>query len=430
MSIVEDPITRPRRPAPPTELLDPRDYTDPARARREFTHMWSKVWQVACLDTDVLRPGDYYEYAIGDWSIVIVRQPDGSLKAFHNVCAHRGRRIKTGCGNASQLQCPYHLWTWDLQGSLVAVPERSTYAEFADADVALQEVRVDQWQHWVFVTLDPDAEPLLDYLGALPALLAPYRLDRMYKWHSTSTRCRCNWKAMVDAFAEAYHGRALHPETVGFVDYADYEVQLLGNHSFMKTPLGVADAESAALVPDYEDMLDAMEFSFGAFGEDTAVVDALRATELAPGQQLREVLVPLLRGGLTQSGIDVSDLPDSALVEVFNFSVFPNVVVSQFGFGNWMFRVLPDPDDPNFCTIDMWYFHRVPDGQELPPPAVHREIPEGESCGAIMDQDLRNLPLQQAGLRSPAARGHRLSSLEARLAHANAVLARYLRADA
>jgi phenylpropionate dioxygenase-like ring-hydroxylating dioxygenase large terminal subunit len=426
VAIAEESRTQARRPPPPRRLLDPRAYTDPDRLRLEFERMWSKVWQLACLDSDVPQPGDWYEYVIGQWSIIVVRQPDRSLKAFHNVCAHRGRRMKTGCGNSDQIQCPYHLWTWNLEGRLQHVPERSTYCEFADEDAALQEVRVDQWQHWIFVNLDPGAGSLMECLGELPDVLAPYRLDRMYKWHSTSTRSRSNWKAVADAFNEAYHARAIHPESISFINYTDYEIRLHGDHSMMLIPFGMPDVESVPMVPDYQEMMDAMEFSFAAFGEDTALVEFLRMCHLEPGQQLRELMVPLMRGGMAQSGIDVSELDDSQLVDDWHFHFFPNVIINQFSFGYWMFRILPDPVDPNSSTIDMWYFHRVPDGQELPSPAEHRVIPEGETCGAVMDQDLRNLPVQQLGLLSPAAPGHRLSSLEARIVHMHDVLDRYL----
>lgn len=426
MAIAEESRTQARRPPPPRRLLDPRAYTDPDRLRLEFERMWSKVWQLACLDSDVPQPGDWYEYVIGQWSIIVVRQHDRSLKAFHNVCAHRGRRMKTGCGNSDQIQCPYHLWTWNLEGRLQHVPERSTYCEFADEDAALQEVRVDQWQHWIFVNLDPGAGSLMECLGELPDVLAPYRLDRMYKWHSTSTRSSSNWKAVADAFNEAYHARAIHPESISFINYTDYEIRLHGDHSMMLIPFGMPDVESVPMVPDYQEMMDAMEFSFAAFGEDTALVEFLRMCHLEPGQQLRELMVPLMRGGMAQSGIDVSELDDSQLVDDWHFHFFPNVIINQFSFGYWMFRILPDPVDPNSSTIDMWYFHRVPDGQELPSPAEHRVIPEGETCGAVMDQDLRNLPVQQLGLLSPAAPGHRLSSLEARIVHMHDVLDRYL----
>jgi hypothetical protein len=185
-----------------------------------------------------------------------------------------------------------------------------------------------------------------------------------------------------------------------------------------------------ATVPDYQEMMDAMEWSFAAFGEDTALVDFLRKCHLEPGQQLRELMVPLMRGGMAQSNIDVTALDDSQLVDDWHFYFFPNVIINNFSFGYWLFRFLPDVDDPDFSTVDMWYFHRLPDTlQTVPPPEPHVVIPEGESCGAVMDQDLGNVPVQQAGMRSPAAPGARLSSLEARIAHMHDVLDRYLTGD-
>jgi phenylpropionate dioxygenase-like ring-hydroxylating dioxygenase large terminal subunit len=430
MAVTEEARAQAKRPPAPTGLIDPKRYTGVEQHRLEVERMWSRTWQLACLDTDVPDPGDFYEYVIGDWSILVVRTEDGSLRAYHNVCGHRGRRIKSGCGRSERLQCPYHLWTWGLDGTLQHVPERHTYCEFADEDAGLQPVLVDQWQHWVFVNLDPAAGPLMDYLGELPEMLAPYRLDRQYKWSSRSTRVKGNWKAMVDAFNEAYHARAIHPESISFINYTDYEVRLLGDHSMMIIPFGMPDVESVPTVPDYQEMMDAMQWSFAAFGEDTALVDFLRMCHLEPGQHLRELMVPLMRGGMAQSNIDVTTLDDSQLVDDWHFHFFPNVVINTFSFGYWLFRFLPDADDPNWSTCDMWYFHRVPDTLEsLPPPEPHVVIPDGESCGAVMDQDLRNVPMQQAGMRSPAAPGMRLSSLEARVAHMHDVIDRYLAGD-
>lgn len=426
MAVTEE-RTQARRPPAPEHLIDVRRYTSPDHLADELERMWPRVWQLACLDADIAGVGDFYEYTVGDWSVVIVRESESSIRAYHNVCRHRGRRIKSGCGNTEALQCPYHLWTWGLDGKLTHVPERDTYCEFADEDYGLAEVKVEQWNHWIFVNLDPDAGPLLDYLGELPAILEPYRYDRQYKWWSRETTVRCNWKAAVDAFNEAYHARAIHPESVTFINYTDYEVRLLGDHSMMIIPFGLPDVESVPMVPDYQEMLDAMEWSFASFGEDTTMVAFLRQMHLEPGQHLRDLTVPLFRAGMQMTNIDVSDLTDDQLVDDWHFFIFPNIVINCFSFGYWLFRFRPHPADPNVSTVDMWYFHRVPDTvEELPPPGAHEVIPEGESCGPVMDQDLRNLPLQQAGMRSPAASGYRLSSLEARISHMHDVLNRYL----
>ena len=430
MAVTEEPRIQARRPPAPGTLIDPKRYTSREFHRLEFERHWPRVWQLACFGSDVAKPGDYFEYVIGDWSVVIVRQDDGGLKAYHNVCRHRGRRIKTGCGNAKELQCPYHLWTWALDGRLKNVPERDTYCEFADDEAGLVEVTVDQWQDWIFVDLGGQAGPLMDYLGELPELMAPYRLDRQHRWWNRSTRCRVNWKAMVDAFNESYHARAIHPESVTFINFTDHEVRLLGDHSTMTLQFGTPDVVSVPTVPDYEEMMDAMEWTFAAFGEDTAMVDVLRQFQLEPGQQLRDLLVPLMRAGTAASNIDVSGLDDSQLIDFVHLYVFPNVQLNLFSYGHWMFRILPDSDDPDYSTIEMWYFHRIPDTvEDVPLPDPHQVIPEGESCGPVMDQDLGNLPSHQAGLKDPAATGLRLSSLEARIIHMHDVLDRSMAGD-
>jgi len=413
-----------RRPPAPVGRIARDRYTSPEFFAEEMERVWPRTWQLACLDSDIPNVGDYYEYEIGPYSILVVRTAADEIRAYQNVCMHRGRKIKSGQGNSDRLRCPYHSWTWNLDGTLRSVPERETYCPFDDADVGLGDVRVDQWNHWIFVTLDPDTPALLDYLGEIPALLEPYRYDRQYKWWSRSTVVRANWKNVIDAFNEAYHARSIHPESNTFINYADYEVQLVGDHSYMVIPFGVPDAVAVPEPPAVEEMLDAMEWSFAAFGEDTAVVDVLRQMPPGPGQQLRDVMVPVLQGGMAQSNIDVSGLSDSQLVDDWHFFIFPNIVINCFSFGYWLFRIRPL--DVDSVAFDMWYHHRVPDGMPLPDPDPNQVIPEGESCGAVMDQDFRNLPVQQQGMRNPTYPGLLLSSLESRIAHTHAVLDRYL----
>jgi nitrite reductase/ring-hydroxylating ferredoxin subunit len=413
-----------RRPPAPAGRIDRARYTSQQFFDVEVERLWTRTWQLACLDSDIPNVGDYYEYEIGPYSVLVVRTGTDEVRAYQNVCMHRGRKIKCGQGTSDRLRCPYHSWTWNLDGTLRSVPERETFCAFEDDDVRLHDVRVDSWNHWIFVNLDPDAVPLAEYLGDMPALLEPYRYDRQYKWWSRSTVVGANWKNTIDAFNEAYHARSIHPESVPFINYADYEVQLVGDHSCMIVPFGVPDSVALTTPPALDEMLDAMEWSFAAFGEDTALVDALRQMPPGPDQQLRDVMVPLLRGAMAQSNIDVDALSDSQLIDDWHFFIFPNIVINCFSFGYWLFRIRPR--DVDSVSFDMWYFHRVPDEMPLPDPDPNQFIPEGESCGPVMDQDFRNLPVQQAGMHNPTYPGVLLSSLESRIAHMHDVLDRYL----
>lgn len=411
---------------PALDRLIPKDrYLSREFFDLELSRMWSRVWQLACLTSDVGSVGAYYEYTIGDQSVLVVRESPDRLRAYHNVCQHRGRRLRSGCGKTEQLRCRYHGWTWGLDGQLVAVPEREEFCPFTDADAALAECRIDTWGPFVFVNLDPDTGPLVDHLGDLPARLAPYRHDRQYKWWSKSTVVRANWKNTLDAFQEAYHARTIHPESVSFINYVGNDVELIGDHSLLKVPFGEPD-RLLEDTPPFDETLDSMEWTLASFGEDTTLVEVLRTMGSGTEQTIRDRVLPLIKGGMAQNGIDVSELTDEQLTDDWEFHVFPNVEIHCFSYGSWILRSRPHGTDPEATVFDMWYLRRVPDGMELPPPVEHEEVAEGASCGAVMDQDFANLPHQQRGMHSAGFQGLRISSYETRISHMHDVLDRYL----
>lgn len=415
------------RPAPRAELVDLDRYRSPEFARMEERHLWTKVWQLACFEDEVARPGDYYEHRVGPFSVLLVRGEDGELRGYHNTCLHRGRELRSGCGTSSQLQCPYHGWTWNLDGSLNHIPDRETFVPLDDEQLSLRHVRVEQWGRWVFVNFDHEAEPLEQFLGPLLPLIEPYRFDRQYKWWNKTTIVRANWKNACDAFLEAYHGRTIHPESTGFINYTNYDVDLVGQHSVMRVKFGLPDdGTPSALDMDYDELLDSMEWSFKAFGEDTSMVDMLRQVHPESGQSVRDMILPQARPGYEQAGMDMSGLTDEQLIDDHHFSIFPNVIWNSFAFGAWIFRMRPVAGDPTSCYLDMWYTHRVPDGTELPPSEPHVFVPEGETCGPVMDQDIVNINAQQRGQNNPYAGGFVLSNLEGRIQHMHDVLDSYL----
>jgi phenylpropionate dioxygenase-like ring-hydroxylating dioxygenase large terminal subunit len=416
-----------RRPPAPAELIPKERYTSREFHDKELAKMWSRVWQIACLDSDIPNVGDYATYEIGLESVLIVRESEDVISAYLNVCQHRGRRIMQGCGHARQLRCQFHGWTWNLDGTLAEAPEREEFCPFADADVALNRVRVDQWEQFIFINLDPDAEPLMDFLGVLPERLKGHKLAGQYKWFSRSTDLPVNWKTALDAFQEAYHGRFVHAESIHFVDYVDNPIELLDKHSVLSATFGVPD-RLINVETDVATMLDAMEWTFAAFGEDTQLIDALRSMDLPEGTLLREVLIPLIAGGMAELGIDVSELSETELVDDWEYFIFPNVELHVLSFGSWMFRTRPLGDDPEQMVFDMWYFHKIPEGTEAPPAAEHIHVPNGGNCGAVMDQDFRQVEIQQKGMHSAGFKGLRLSTMETRISHMHEVLDRYIEA--
>src|SRR5437773_327361 len=146
----------------------------------EMERLWPRVWQIACREEEVGGPGDFAEYTIGDQSVLVVRTGSGRLAAHHNACLHRGTRLATGSGTFAEegIRCRYHAWRYDLGGRLIEVVDQHEFEPMPE-NLCLAQVRLDTWGGFVFVNLDTDAEPLLDYLDPIPQLLDAYHLETM-----------------------------------------------------------------------------------------------------------------------------------------------------------------------------------------------------------------------------------------------------------
>ena len=208
------------------------------------------MWQIAGREEELAAPGDFLEYTIGDDSIVVVRTESGEISAFHNACRHRGTRLAEGCGafERGEIRCPYHAWTYALDGRLVRVPDREEFAGLP-SDLGLRSVRVECWGGFVFVNMDLDAEPLLEFLDPLPTLLAPYRFDELRFRTYRSTIIEANWKAVVDAFNESYHVQGLHEQILPWTDDTSIAYEQFERHAHYGRLAGCAARAAAEPAP-------------------------------------------------------------------------------------------------------------------------------------------------------------------------------------
>ncbi len=159
-------------PADAGALLSKEPYVSPEYVQLERRFLWPKVWQVVGRVEEIPQPGDFITYEICDESVIVIRAEDGGIRAFNNACTHRGRRLTSGCGHAQKLFCRFHGWRWNLNGQIEEIPDREDWrGALADADVALPEFKTGTWGGFVFITFDPNAEPLLDYLAPIPQYL-------------------------------------------------------------------------------------------------------------------------------------------------------------------------------------------------------------------------------------------------------------------
>ena len=177
--------------------------------------LWPRVWQLACRLEEIPYPGDYVTYDINDESIIVMRETPERIRAYYNVCPHRGRRLVEGCGTAARLQCRFHGWQWGLDGKVIRILDREDWAgcpDMSDQDFQLAEIKLDTWAGFVFVNFDPHCEPLSSYLAPVPEFTDCFEFEKMrYRWYK-SVRLPCNWKVALEAFSEGYHVFGTHPQ--------------------------------------------------------------------------------------------------------------------------------------------------------------------------------------------------------------------------
>src|SRR5271165_1362014 len=170
-------------------------YVDPRIAELERLNVFSRTWQLVARTDQVQAAGDFATAQLAGEPIVVVRDGDGVLRAFYNVCRHHAAAVVTqSCGQASILQCPYHGWKYGLDGSLKGTPEFDGVKNFDRQQNGLKPVKAETWEKFVFVNLDPEAAPLRDFLGGLAARVAPLAVNRLHYFDSRSYDIHCNWK--------------------------------------------------------------------------------------------------------------------------------------------------------------------------------------------------------------------------------------------
>jgi phenylpropionate dioxygenase-like ring-hydroxylating dioxygenase large terminal subunit len=418
----------------PKERYTTRDFTDLEQSR-----LWPRVWQIACREEQVARPGDFCEYTIGPETIVVVRGADGALHAFYNACLHRGRRLVDGCGavDGGRIRCAYHGWCYALDGRVVDVPDRADFDELPD-DLALPRVEVDTWGGFVFVNLDPDAEPLLDFLDPLPAMLAPYHLEEMRLRASLGTIIEANWKAVVDAFNEGYHVQGLHPQILPWTDDVSIEYEQLGKHAHYGRLPGarrkLQPSPRLELTPDDYDegeiLANLVSGLGGAFlGEERAAIEELRRTGPPAGQSLLEAYQTRRMELLAARGFDVSGLSPELMTSADDVYCFPNVVGPIYPGSAILFRVRPYGDDPHRSIKDTWVLEwRASDTNETrrAQPRFFENWHDRE-WGEITEQDYDNLGNVQRGMRSAGWSGARLNPRqEGNILHMHRVIDQYI----
>jgi choline monooxygenase len=231
------------RAALATGLTPPAEwYHDPELYALEQERIFARTWQLVALTPDVEEPGAYTTVVAGEREFLLVRDLDGRLRAFHNVCLHRAGRVVEGAGQGRLLQCRYHGWTYRLDGTLNRAPGMDRAPGFDAADCRLREVAVAVWPPFVFLNPDPDAQPLDAFLGSVPARVADLGMDltgvageQSFLVHERTLAC--NWKLAVENSLECYHCPTVHPTLAATVDLSRRDFVVLRSAVVGRTPL-------------------------------------------------------------------------------------------------------------------------------------------------------------------------------------------------
>jgi Rieske 2Fe-2S family protein len=218
-----------RRPLEEATTLPGWFYTDAAIERAEAERIFTKMWLCVGREEDLPSPGDYLTRDIGAQSVIVLRDRDGSLRAFHNVCRHRGSRLLTETAGTGLkgIQCPYHAWTYELNGSLRAAPHMEDARDFDRRRFGLNTVRLETWDGFVFVSLSAGEPPLRDHLGGMATHFARYEMGRLRRGRRIVYEVASNWKMLAENYSECYHCALIHPELNRLSHYTSGEIDLI-----------------------------------------------------------------------------------------------------------------------------------------------------------------------------------------------------------
>jgi len=401
---------------------------------KEWRYLWPNVWLFAGLESDVSEEGDFFKFDIGHESIIVARDDNGELVAFYNVCPHRGTPlVRQDFGATRQLICPLHSWKFALNGKNVAVTDPDTFQpEVLCNNLDLSGLRVEALGGLVFVAMNPQIEPLRDWLGPVVGdLVESIGMQNQRPVQHQQSVWEANWKTCFGVFAEIYHLHAVHPQTQSMMtDLSPIELYDRG-----ASTLWTQHGKPAKRYPDQVSVNPALQAMLRDVGIDPAGYNGT-------AEQVRSDIQIAKRARAAKSGLDYSKVTDDALTDVLVLSLFPNLQISVQLEATYLIRFMPDPREPTHFIYDSLTLVpqaeagslRIPDWL---PPAAHEAVdgrPEIErvplggplDLGLLLNQDREIVPVLQRGYRSRGFRGPLWSDQELRLKHFHEELDRYI----
>ncbi|VWX54891.1 SRPBCC family protein [Novosphingobium sp. 9U] len=420
----------------PTEAFLSKEYLD---AEKQL--LWPKIWQMVERESDLPNPGDWLTYNVADESVIILRKEDGSLKAFHNVCPHRGRQLVSvpdflpgptslhdrpvhdvRGSNRKNFICGFHGWTFNLEGENTYILDPQDWGNTLTPEMTcLSEVQVDTWQGYIYINMDPQAPSLKDWMGRAGEILSHFDLAGMqYKWRQWAIY-NCNWKTAIEAFLEPYHVAGTHTQLLAYGDYYALSKQY-GLHSVSSYDTRDAKfqmSESAGTtragkgddprVSTYELIRENYETVNFSASTETLVNAASRLKdelpETATPQECIAHWIASAKADDAARGVIWPEVPPEIKKEGgLAWGLFPNQNILHGETFALCYRVRPYGDDPNKCVFESYALERFAVGEAPETEWVYAE-PVGEKWGSVLAQDFSNMEFVQKGMKSSGFRG-------------------------
>ncbi|MEP5837518.1 MAG: aromatic ring-hydroxylating dioxygenase subunit alpha [Marinobacter sp.] len=381
--------------------------------QREWEQVWKKSWQIAVPLSDLKAPGDFAVYQLGPESILLSCTEAGEIKAFYNVCQHRGMRLVADhCGHSDSFRCPYHSWRYNGQGQLTYAPDTEGFSDgLAPEQVGLGPVRCELALGFAWISLDDEIEPLADYLSDMLPLLSHYEFENMTLLQDQTVLVNCNWKAVHDNFSELYHVPYLHPQHRRFVDCTAATDELYpAGHTRVCVPGGTTDSRfDTPVMPT-----DILCMQLEALGLDPADYEN-RVDEV-------QAVIRKEKRKLAATTPYYNNFSDTELSDVMQTNVFPNAIFSYQPEMLWLIRPRPHETDPNRCYLDKLSFERFPAAEQTQRPThdvfSYTDVMAGnKSMTDTIDQDLSLLSQAQQGMLSDGFQELWLNDRESRIHH-------------
>ncbi len=425
VELVREPVSEAAEQLPEPETHSVEAYISQEYARAERDKLWRKTWLQVGRVEELPEVGNYLTYDILDDSILIVRTAADTIKAYYNVCSHRGRRlIDTPKGahhaHGKQLKfvCGFHGWTYNLEGHCTFIMDKENWqGALTEQRTRLGSIKADTWGGWIWINLDPNSEPLRSYLEPAASMLEPFELQNMRSRWRRWIVFDCNWKIAMEAFDETYHVPGTHPEFMRFGNFVGWG-RPQGKHSHIgyDAPKGLDENKAKLRLGAGSDpRKSTAEMQLYTWREvntnttQTLVDAAVRLVdELPEGTPADKVLKHWLDSARRDDAARGVVWPTVEPAHVgktgTSWQIFPNFQIGHAVNNMLCYSARPFGYDPDKCIFEAAVYELFPKGKEPPTEWEYLAV-DDPKWGSVLPQDFSNMAAVQQGMKNGGFRG-------------------------